>query len=253
VLACITAIYGLMVVPPEHNPRRSDVPLKTTIRRLATDVSRVLSNGQFMQTMLLIGIPAKAALTGVITFALPLLLAQQHYKQEDIGQIIMLYAIGVVVASHYVSRFVDRTGHTVHVLTFGAAVSGLGMIVVGQTEWGALSDVYGELLPTVVIALGVMVVGMAHGCVNAPVVTHIAELKLAQRIGVDATTATYRFLERVGHIAGPIVAGQMFLMMGISPAVVTWFGAATIVLAIVFFALFDSRDQAPSHRVEKDA
>jgi hypothetical protein len=211
----------------------------------------VLSNGQFMQTMLLIGIPAKAALTGVITFALPLLLAQQHYKQEDIGQIIMLYAIGVVVASHYVARFVDRTGRTVQVLTFGAAVSGIGMIAVGQTEWSALDSLYGELLPTLIIACGVMIVGMAHGCVNAPVVTHIAELKLARSIGVDATTATYRFLERVGHIAGPIVAGQMFLMLGISPAVVTWFGAITVVLAIVFFAMFDPRDDAPE--VEKAA
>jgi hypothetical protein len=126
------------------------------------------------------------------------------------------------------------------------------MIAVGQTEWSALNSLYGELLPTIVIAFGVMIVGMAHGCVNAPVVTHIADLKLARRIGVDATTATYRFLERVGHIAGPIVAGQMFLMIGISPAVVTWFGAATIVLAIVFFALFDPRDQTP-HTVEKAA
>jgi predicted MFS family arabinose efflux permease len=251
-LACVTALYGLMVMPADAPQQQASASLGATMRRLAGDVSRVVSNGQFMQTMILIGIPAKAALTGVITFALPLLLAQQHYKQEDIGQIIMLYAIGVVVASHYVSRLVDRTGRTVHVLTAGAAVSGLGMIVVGQTEWGSLDSMYGQLLPTVIIALGVMIVGMAHGCVNAPVVTHIAELKLAQRIGVDATTATYRFLERVGHIAGPIVAGQMFLMLGVSPAVVTWFGAATIIMAIVFFALFDAGDQAQP-RVEKAA
>jgi MFS family permease len=251
-LACVTALYGLMVVPAETSRRTADVSLRATVRRLGTDISHVLRNSQFMQTMFLIGIPAKAALTGVVTFALPLLLAQQHYKQEDIGQIIMLYAIGVVVASHYVARFVDRTGHTAHVLTFGAAVSGIGMIVVGQTEWTALGNLYGELLPTVIIAVGVMVVGIAHGCVNAPVVTHIAELKLTHQIGVDATTATYRFLERVGHIAGPIIAGQMFLMIGISPVVVTWFGAATIILAIAFFALFDPRDQAP-HGAEKHA
>jgi hypothetical protein len=42
----------------------------------------------------------------------------------------------------------------------------------------------------------------------------------------------------------------MFLMVGISPAVVTWFGAITILLAIVFFALFDPRDQVP-HKMEK--
>ena len=63
--------------------------------------------------MFCIGVPAKAILTGTITFGLPLLLGQYGYRQEEIGQIIMLYAIGVVAASGYVSRVVDRTGsHT---------------------------------------------------------------------------------------------------------------------------------------------
>jgi predicted MFS family arabinose efflux permease len=234
-LACLTAIYGVTVVPAEPARATGGEPLGSTMRRLFQDISCVLRNGQFMQTMLLIGIPAKAALTGVITFALPLLLIRQHYKQEDIGQIIMLYAIGVVVASRYVARFVDRTGKTAHVLAFGAAVSGLGMIAVGMSEASPLlGTAFNGALPTLVVTLSVIVIGIAHGCVNAPVVTHIADLELARKIGVNSTTAAYRFLERFGHIAGPIITGQLFLLMGTSPSVVTWFGAATSASAAVF-------------------
>lgn len=245
-LACLTAVYGVTVVPQEPARTAGGERLGATMRRLFQDISAVLRNGQFMQTMLLIGIPAKAALTGVITFALPLLLIRQHYKQEDIGQIIMLYAIGVVVASRYVARFVDRTGKTAHVLAFGAAVSGLGMIAVGMSEASPLlGTAFSGALPTVVVTLSVIVIGIAHGCVNAPVVTHIADLELARKIGVNSTTAAYRFLERFGHIAGPIIAGQLFLLMGTSPSVVTWFGGATSASAAVFLLCSNPRDKQP--------
>ena len=61
--------------------------------------STSLRNGDFLKTMFCIGVPAKAILTGTITFALPLLLGQHGYRSEDIGQIIMLYAMSVLLWS----------------------------------------------------------------------------------------------------------------------------------------------------------
>ena len=66
---------------------------------MASDLKNVVRSGEFLKTMFCIGIPAKAILTGTITFALPLLLGQYGYRQEEIGQIIMLYGVGVVAAS----------------------------------------------------------------------------------------------------------------------------------------------------------
>ena len=74
-------------------------------------------------------------LTGVVIFALPLLLAQREYAQEDIGQIIMIYAAGVVLASGYVSRRVDRTGETYSILFFGSAISAAGLVLIGLIDW----------------------------------------------------------------------------------------------------------------------
>lgn len=238
VVAAVTAIYAYAVVPAARAVHREAMPtLGATVRRLGQDISQVLRNGEFMRTMLLIGIPAKAALTGIITFALPLLLAQATYRQEDIGQIIMLYAMAVVAASHYASRLADRTRRTSRMLFVGAVTSGAGMFAVGLDQWSGLAASASPVLHTAVVMVGVVIVGIAHGCINAPVITHIAELDLTKRIGADSATATYRFLERAGHIAGPIMVGQLFLILGTTSAVVAWLGAATILLGCIFLAV----------------
>jgi predicted MFS family arabinose efflux permease len=181
--------------------------------------------------MFCIGIPAKAILTGTITFALPLLLGQYGYRQEEIGQIIMLYGIGVVAASGYVARLVDRTGNTEMVLFWGAAISGIGLVLVGLMG----SEMLGNgPLSTVVVIGGVLIVGLAHGFVNAPVVTHVAHSQLAGQIGATSVTTTYRFLERIGHVAGLFIVGQLFLVWGQSGQILVWIGIATAALGLVF-------------------
>ncbi len=98
---------------------------------IVNGLKHVLRNGEFLKTMFCIGVPAKAILTGTITFALPLLLGQHGYRQEDIGQIIMLYAMSVVAASSLISRLVDQTGNTTTILFLGAATSGAGLVLLG--------------------------------------------------------------------------------------------------------------------------
>lgn len=77
------------------------------------------------------------------------------------------------------------------------------------------------------------VVGAAHGFINAPVVTRIADSS-SRRIGAGAATAAYRFLERIGHVAGPILVGQLFLLLGQSAVVVAWIGLAVLLFGFLF-------------------
>jgi drug/metabolite transporter (DMT)-like permease len=142
----------------------------------------------------------------------------------------MLYGMGVVAASSYISRVVDRTRNTEAVLFWGAAISGMGLALVGLMG----SPVLGGIFGTAVVVAGVVLVGLAHGFINAPVVTHVAESRLAARIGANPVTTAYRFLERVGHIAGPLVVGQLFLVWGQSPHILTWIGVATAILGVLF-------------------
>ncbi len=231
------ALYAITVLPSTAPRRVAEIGMGATFRRLGRDVGQVLRSMHFLQTMFFIGIPAKAVLTGIIIFALPLLLAHKHYAQEDIGQIIMVYAAGVVLASSWVSRLVDRTGKTDTILFWGAVISGVGLMAIGLIDWDGLNrGDDGGLLVTMVLIIGVATVGVAHGFINAPVVTHVAESELASKIGPTSVTATYRFLERIGHVAGPMIVGQMFLYWGQSALNLMWIGVAIALLGILFLS-----------------
>ena len=54
------------------------------------------------------------------------------------------------------------------------------------------------------------------------------------QIGANPVTTTYRFLERIGHVAGPFLVGQFFLIWGQSPHVLIWIGIATAALGLLF-------------------
>ncbi|HWG80730.1 MAG TPA: MFS transporter [Stellaceae bacterium] len=232
-----TALYSAVLMPRGSARDRAEDGFGTALTRVGGDMLRVMRSTEFLKTMFLIGVPAKAILTGIITFALPLLLGQEGFRQEEIGQVIMLYALAVVASSSLISRLVDRTGQTASMLFWGAVISGFGLVLIGLM--GATPIGHGSL-STVLVVVGVMLVGGAHGFINAPVVTHIAHSELAKQIGANPATATYRFLERLGHVAGPIMVAQLFLIWGQTAQIVAWMGVATMILGI-FFILRRSR------------
>ncbi len=226
-----TALYSLLLIPSGMRRDMVESGIKQAFRRVAIDLRTVIVSGEFLKAILCIGVPAKAILTGAITFALPLLLGQQGYRLDEIGQIIMLYGVGVVASSGYAARLVDRTGSTSTILFWGAVMSGIGLVLVGLM--GSESVGNGAVSTAVVIA-GVITIGLAHGFVNAPVVTHVAHSELASRIGANPVTTAYRFLERIGHVAGPMMIGQMFLIWGQSPRILAWIGIGVVVLGLLF-------------------
>jgi hypothetical protein len=82
--------------------------------------------------------------------------------------------------------------------------------------------------------LGTALIGCAHGLINAPVVTFITETSVAARLGDAHTAAGYRFLERCGHVLGPMIVGQLFLAFGTTPQAFAWLAAVMVVFAVVF-------------------
>jgi MFS family permease len=230
-VATMAIVYAVILVPHMVPIQQASVGLKTAVRKLANDIRNVVSNFEFLKVMLCIGVPAKAILTGTVTFAMPLLLGQYGYRSEEIGQIVMLYGLGVIVATVYASRLVDRTKNSEGVLFMGAVISGLGLVLIGLMGSAFLGN---GALSTAVVIVGTVLVGLAHGLINAPVVTHVAHLELADRVGANSVTTSYRFLERSGHIAGPFIVAQMFMFWGQDASIIAWIGIATIILGLIF-------------------
>ena len=227
--------YVLLMVPEISERQPGSISLGDTIVQMGKNMAQASHSVTFLKAMLLVGIPAKMVLTGVIIFALPLILAQKEFQQEDIGQIIMIYAACVLLSTHYFSRLVDRIGKSRIVLFWGSVVSGFGIILIGLIDWpGTGFLALQNDVATATLIVGVAITGFAHGLINAPVVTYIAESNLAHRIGSGTVTATYRFMERIGHIAGPMLIGQLFIFGGQNAMVLVWIGAALIVFGLLF-------------------
>ena len=238
IIAIVSAFYCLVAVPKVDV---SDAEQITQNRDLLRGLSQAIRSAQFLNTMFTIGVPAKAVLTGVITFAMPLLLAQSEFAQEDIGQIIMIYAISVVFASQFIAPRVDKLGTARNILFQGTLISavGLGLIAYGGSHTLNLAA-NASANPTIILIVGIALVGIAHGFINAPVVTYVADSQLAAKIGATTATATYRFAERAGHIMGPVIMGQLFILFRDDWSAIGFAAGAIVLLGVLFAATSSS-------------
>lgn len=232
-LIAVAAIgYSLFLLPKDTPNPNPDADAASKVGWAQT--AQLLRDPKFMQIILLIGIPAKAVLTGVVLFAMPLLLHAMGFAKEDIGQITMVYAGCVIVSSAIASHVADRHFPSRNLLVMGAFLTSAGLLVISFAGDVVSGEGNGRLWSVSLLVLGSAVIGLAHGLINAPVVTHITETAIANRVGQSQTAAAYRLLERAGHMIGPVIVGQLFLTFGTTPVVFAWLGAAFAIFAAAF-------------------
>jgi len=191
---------------------------------------RVFTDISFLKTVLLVGIPTKVILTGVTIYALPLLLAARAFPQEDIGQILMFYAAGVLISSRYASRLADRLRNTKRILFLGMLGAGIGLGLIGAMSTPASVPFLGALL----VLAGMLILGLSHGFIHAPIVTHITETPSARALGQAGVASFYRFLERIGHVTGPLIVSGVLVALNESTLSISLIGIAVVVFGFLF-------------------
>ena len=249
IAACVLLYTGL-VLPSDR--LEGSVPAKPySSRQIWREIGWMVRDSQFRLTILLIGIPAKAVLTGVVLFAMPLLLHARGFAQADIGQITMIYAACVIFSSSYAAQLADQSSDTRMILVFGAVLTAVGLAMVAGSGWAPLvAGPHEQTVSASLIVVGIALVGVAHGFINAPVVTHVTETAVARRIGASPVGAAYRFLERGGHTIGPIIMGQLFMHLGPGPIAFAWTALGVLLLGVLF--MITSRVERPSHGTSEE-
>lgn len=188
--------------------------LKENFTAMVKDASALMRIPSFMRTMLLVGIPTKMMLTGVVFFAVPILLSNAGVERESIGQVLMAYAFSVLFVSGKVSPMIDRVGSAKWALCLGSGVGAVSLILL------SFSFRFEDITYLVLIAtFAMLVMGISHGLINAPVVTHV--VTSTQGANANSVASTYRFLERLGHVLGSIVVGALLTHLGHSWAFFT--------------------------------
>ncbi|MEZ5775003.1 MAG: MFS transporter [Hyphomicrobiaceae bacterium] len=228
-IAIMIAVYGALALLSEPSePRREAVP-----RKFRHDLAILLGDTGFVRAFLAVGIPAKAMLTGVVLFAVPLTLSAAGVDREDIGQIIMVYAAMVMLTSPS-AKGADMAPAALNgMILRGLLLSVLGIaLVAAAPALGASGLASPALAAAVAGTLGLAVLGLGHGLINAPVVGLVTATEAAQRIGTTRAASTYRLIERIGHAAGPAIAGQVLLLGDGGAGALVWLGLPLLVGAL---------------------
>ncbi len=248
-IAGLVVAYSLFVLPSgivTSGPTKA-----ASAGQIWREIGWMLRDRKFRRTILLVGIPAKAVLTGVVLFAMPLMLHARGFAQEDIGQITMIYAACVIFAGTWAARVADEHSNTGTILTWGTLLTAAGLVVVASGGWAIAAQIQSaQAMATILTIVGVAMVGVSHGLINAPVVTHVTCTDVCGRIGSSQVGAAYRFLERVGHTLGPIVMGQLFMHLGVSYVAFAWVGLGVLLLGVLFMITSRNESSQPLNREE---
>ncbi len=221
---------------------RAEIARETERRRIASApfferlkyrLGLALGDWEFFKTAVMIGMPVKIIMAGFFKASLPLLLAGLAFAMEDIGQIMMLYYGGVLLSNAIITRLTDKLGNTRLVLFIGGISSGLGLILIGLIGWDALPvQVSGWMV--VLLLVGMTLLGLAHGFIQAPIITHISHTQTAQRHGQATASSLYRLYERIGNIAGPLLISAILVASNYDPFSVVWIGSGVLFLGLLF-------------------
>ncbi|MBA7562128.1 hypothetical protein ES708_03777 [subsurface metagenome] len=259
ILSVVGLAYLLILVPKIQalNPAATGSTGKKerrSIKRIFRNVIFALKDREFIKSLAFVGLIAKMSITGVVLFALPLIMARMNYAKEDIGQAIMLYYIASMLISRYAAKLVDRLDATKIFLFLSNLVGGIGMFVLGligvnqitgttrlpvSASLNRLALAFNGImattsLKTLALLICLVLAGVSNGLMAAPILTHITKTKAAKRYGNKSMTATYIFLERIGHVVGPMFVSFLFILSGQKNTAISLFGAITIILGLIF-------------------
>ncbi len=225
-------LYLLLMVP------KTDQSFDTNKKKLELkNISYVLKDSGFLKVLLLTGIPAKMGITGVVNFAVPLLMGSMGYTPEAIGRFLMLFFIISMVTTKIASKQADKSGNTTGALFFSTMIGGVGMLIMGFQ-----SILLGQNY-NIITTCGLMMIGISNGLVSAPIITQITKTRASEKVGHSPMIAIYIFLERFGHILGPGILSALIVFSGNETARgIGLFGAATIFLGLLFVVIIRKKD-----------
>lgn len=229
-LAVVCALFVFWFIPERRQP-----VVSFTGKGFTPDFRVVFRNKRFLVVTFFAAIPAKICLTGFLYYTAPLFLQHLGASQSNAGRMIMAYGLSVMMVSPLSARLADRmAGGRLLIIAGGLLAS--GAIV--------LPHFYES---TLAMTLSICLLGVAHGVSVSPQVPLIVEAleREGEKIGTGAAIGLFRFVERIGNIAGPLIAGVLIANFSYSGAFIG-LGSIAFLGIVVFGALwafFNLRDR----------
>ncbi|RKH52084.1 MFS transporter, partial [Corallococcus aberystwythensis] len=191
-LVCLSMVLvGLLT--PDSGPR------EPAEHRPVAAYLGILKRGRVLLFILLAAMPVRLVLTGFLFFLTPLRLHELGFSEAAIGRLMMGSFISTVFATPVVSLLADRYGWHRGMMLVGGGSSGLGVLLFASAEgsWPLL--------------VSVLLVGLGQALAATPLLASVPPLFAEEcaGFGLDALLSVFRIIERVGSLAGPLIAAAL--------------------------------------------
>ncbi len=180
-------------------------------------------NGPFLALLVLGAIPLQLLSTGYVFYITTFYLKGLDNSQSAIGRVLMCHFIMVIVFGPIAAWLSDRYRRHELSVAIGGILAGLG--AVGVLAWE----------DTWMVAISVMVIGVASALstpAQGAVLLDLCEREFAGT-PVTAVLSAFRLLERIGSVAGPLVAGALMASYSFANATAV-LGFVTLVTGIFY-------------------
>lgn len=224
-LAGLLALFSVLLVRvffEKSSANNSSKPVKFS------DFKLLLSNKYFALITIFSAIPAKIVLTGFLYYICPVYLQFLGESSSVSGRVIMAYGLAIILISPLSAILVDKLKNKMAFIFIGGILSAI-----------ALLNFY-FFQGTLGLLLIVIIVGIAHGICVSPQIPLVIDLLSGQGIEKGKIIGIFRLTERIGNIAGPMLAGVCLSIFGYDQTIIV-FGAALLASSlslILFFSLF---------------
>ncbi|MFL5346637.1 MAG: MFS transporter [Hyalangium sp.] len=225
--------YALVLLPPLPPRSRPTPPVLRRSRPPSSlsGLARAWKAPGFHGATLLVGIPTLLIRSGLLSFALPLVLTRRGYDLDRIGQLLAIYALGVMLSHHLLTVLPSGPGRPRRLLQAGMAGTGLGLLALGFVD--SLPALGSWLSEEALCALALGLLGLSHGLIHAPLERHLTR---SQEGGGEERTslALHRFISRLGQCLGPMLVSALLLIYPNRFQAFGWLGVMALLLGAGF-------------------
>ncbi len=189
---------------------------------------RFISNRNVFSLLLFNSIPGALCLVGFLYYVTPIYLNRVGTSQSNIGRILMIFGFFMVYVSPVISRYVDRSENKKPYIILSGILSGLGL---------AVFYFFGGFLATAIV---ILMIGLASSLGISSRTAYVLSLRITQEVGVGEAMGTYRALERLGQVLGPLALGAAITLVGIERGVAL---VGAIFIVFTFFFVISEKDE----------
>ncbi len=251
--ACVLLLPSKVpdITNPEAEPREEIPDIVQMRPGLSMDVVRgqwamvagVLANVRFTVAIFCFTVPAKALLTGGLFLLVPLTVFANGGEAVESARVLMGYGIAILLLVPVLAPLADRWKQFGAWVAVGGIAAGVGFVL--PHAWGVFNGA-----GLWIIFISAMLFGLGQ---TLSIPTQISFLMQTadhevHRFGKGTVLGIFRFLERLGSFAGPIIAGLLLLSYPPDLALM-WMGLGSILLAAIGLSWF----MAVGQRDEEEA